>query len=978
MLRIVPHGALKKALPRGFKTSITLDCGHIPTAITALEQLIDVHAVLNQTRWSIYLGDTLSKATELSESQIRWGQFNESLHTIHIVPNIAGKDPATLTSIAVQVATTIIVTGVTMLLQPKPQSGTDTKKGGLYGGGLNTSTIGAPIAYLAGMKVPVNFQILEADVRSTTNSGGGSAYDGTGNTTPVVPPGGGTGGGSGTGGWFPGDPDVNPRYDWVDTGRGIYNQLDHYDGLSGAGPGKGRSLPNGNTSYAQLSALLAPGGGRTDGPYGSTIAEKEQHIFFDRVALRDPGTNQYNLPGVRWTYRVGEVGQPVVGIVPGLPSPWDANDPIEPDQPLGVTKAVQMTLADVVIAQVRLRLLFRGRDGKEHPEPMEIRVDTKRANAATWNVGAARGYWNEKNSDGFDAPIHIPAPPKTEDPDEGWMFRLVRLTGPAVSSDGRTSIRESTLVGWSEVRNIDLTYDGSDGGVPTTLLGVGMTAVDGDRASFPEVSAVWSGRRVRVPTNYNTRTREYSGFWDMSWKYEDTDNPVWLWLDMMTATDGMGGALPDRMFNPMKLLPLAKYCDELVNGKPRWTVNKQYADERSFWEHISEFCKTFRAITYYDGAQYYLVMERPGMPVLHYVNNDMVENGEFLWDMTDAERRYNEVEVEYDDPLKHYDKSSIVVRDQVDIDRNASNGAANGGVVRTRVYKEGCTSADEAKRWGEEFIWSCINEPNIITFKCGLNGAQYRPGERMELEDWVNTGASPIGRVDSIIDADTIKLPTEVTFQAMVPYKFYAQRGALRIVRDITFSTTTTTDTLTLEDHGLEANHPCGISRADEQVLFPCIIRTIEDEGEGIYSVTVQEWREEKFAHYAGLPLPEVPDFPAFDRNVGKVTDLTAKYHAEMDPLRGSVQRIKLNWTPPTTQVSSFYIKHMSPTATTWKLVDNTTYSYHELEVAEAGSHRFTVQAVNMFGAISQPVLVVIDTNEASHMFVAPVYHTAY
>lgn len=974
MLKIVPRGPLKDHFPAGTKRGFVVHSDHIPTALNALNQFMDREAVFADFRWRIYVGPTFKKAVELSESRIRWGRFpDDQMHNVYLVPGLEGHDPATMTAIAVQLAVAAITAGLQALLVGKQQDGTGKRKSVLYSGGLNTSTVGAPMAYLAGLKVFCGSQILEGDIRSLQNAGGSSAY-----VDPDQPEQGTGGDGAGSGGTGGGGLMPDPAYDWISTGRGIYSSLgraEDMNGLSGAGGGGAKSIADQNVTYAKMLALLNPGCGRTDGPYGKTIQQKAASILLDKVPLFDIGTGLYLAKGVLWTWRGGYLGQPNVQIVPGIPTPREANDPLTFANTPGVSKPVQTLKADYVVARVRMRLLLTQKDGDQKPEEMKLRFEVKRNSASAWTV--ARHYQVKlKNSEGFDVDVQLDAPPPTSDPQEGWMFRIVRTIA---DSNSDKVVREATLVGWSEVINTDLTYDGSNGSPAASLLGLDISAVDDGSGDFPEIAVIWSGRQVRVPINYDPETHLYTGLWNGQWKWAATENPVWLWLDMMTATDGMGLGLADRFFDKFKLYDQARYCDEIVGGQARWTVNKQYSDERGFWEHISEFCKTFRSITYYDGSQYYLAMDRPGMAVQHYVNNDNAEDGVFNWDTTEAETQFNSVEVEYDDPAKLYEKSSVTYRDDDDIALNRANGAGNAGIVPLRIYKEGCTSEKEAYRYAQEVSWCALNETEVVNFKTSLNAADYRPGDRIQIDDWTTNGNPPIGRVVSVIDANNFTIGVPFNFQAGKAYKLYAQVGKTRMVKDLPIkSTTSSLQTITLANHGLSAGHTVGIVDPTGVQPWSGIIRTIEDDGVGAYTVSCQEWREDKFSVFAGLPVAPEITFPTLDRSVGQVSMLRAKTYSYVDAMRGSVRKIELHWEAPEQNGLSYIVKHLAPSDVNWRLIDTTTFTFYELEALEAGQHRFTVEAVNLFGKGLPVATSIVLESEAPTGFYPPVFKDAY
>jgi len=74
--------------------------------------------------------------------------------------------------------------------------------------------------------------------------------------------------------------------------------------------------------------------------------------------------------------------------------------------------------------------------------------------------------------------------------------------------------------------------------------------------------------KIKIPANYDSENREYSGNWTGQWAaYKQwSDNPAWVFYDMMTSRRyglkkfGFGENIVDKW----NLYSIAKYCDELV------------------------------------------------------------------------------------------------------------------------------------------------------------------------------------------------------------------------------------------------------------------------------------------------------------------------------------------------------------------------------------------------------------------------------
>ncbi|WP_159178599.1 hypothetical protein, partial [Klebsiella pneumoniae] len=83
--------------------------------------------------------------------------------------------------------------------------------------------------------------------------------------------------------------------------------------------------------------------------------------------------------------------------------------------------------------------------------------------------------------------------------------------------------------------------------------------------SIPQISCEPRGRVIRVPDNYNPETREYTGVWTGGFKWAWTDNPAWIYYDIVIADRfGLGNRLSSANISKWTLYQIAQYCDQLV------------------------------------------------------------------------------------------------------------------------------------------------------------------------------------------------------------------------------------------------------------------------------------------------------------------------------------------------------------------------------------------------------------------------------
>ncbi|MFI8062208.1 host specificity protein, partial [Citrobacter freundii] len=152
-----------------------------------------------------------------------------------------------------------------------------------------------------------------------------------------------------------------------------------------------------------------------------------------------------------------------------------------------------------------------------------------------------------------------------------WTIRLRKITADANSAKIGDTM---TLQSFTEVIDAKLRY-------PNTVL----LYIEFDSSQFngsiPQISCEPRGRVIRVPDNYDPDTRTYSGTWQGAFKWAWTDNPAWIFYDLViTDRFGLGNRLSAANIDKWTLYQVSQYCDQPVpDGKggsgtePRYTCN---------------------------------------------------------------------------------------------------------------------------------------------------------------------------------------------------------------------------------------------------------------------------------------------------------------------------------------------------------------------------------------------------------------------
>ena len=267
------------------------------------------------------------------------------------------------------------------------------------------------------------------------------------------------------------------------------------------------------------------------------------------------------------------------------------------------------------------------------------------------------------------------------------------------------------------------------------------------------------GLKVKVPSNYDTRTRKYTGMWDGTFKIDWTDNPAWVLYDVVTNKRyGLGGRLGEFGADKWALYQVAQYCDQLVpdgfgGQEPRFTCNVWLTEQRSAYQVINDICSIFRAMPVWNGQQLTVVMDRPSDPVWTYTNANVDESG-FSYTFSARKSRHNAIQVEYVDKENSYEKAIEYVSDDESIRKN--------GLNVKKITAFGCTSRGQAHRTALWLLQTEKLETKTVTFTVGAEGLMHIPGDIIKVADTHYAGTNIGGRVLAV-NGKTVTLDREIT-----------------------------------------------------------------------------------------------------------------------------------------------------------------------------------------------------------------------
>lgn len=525
-------------------------------------------------------------------------------------------------------------------------------------------------------------------------------------------------------------------------------------------------------------------------------------------------------------------------------------------------------------------------------------------------------------------------------PPKPFTITVKRLTADSKSQRLQNGTH---WVSYTEIIDTKLSY-------PNMAL-IGIKTDSRYNPNFPNVNLLLYGRLVKVPSTYNPETRTYApGIWRGDWKEEWTDNPAWIFYDLVTnSLAGLGKRIGEYGLDKFQLYQIAKYCDELVDdgygGKePRMVSNLWITEQRDAYNVLSDMASVFRSIAVWNGTQFSAIQDRTSDPVCLYTQSNVVD-GKFSRQFAAGKTIFTAVEVEYADERNFYQKAVEYVADDSMITRYGYN------VKKITAY--GCTSRGQAHRYGKWVLETSRLEQCTITFVVGRQGLLHLPGDIIEIADNDFAGKTLGGRVVAINGKKvTLDQPVEITGNSYLSYlNDEMQLVKIKIIN---------VDNANKSVITLETN-PVGLNVMDDWVLKTPQVSTqlyralgITENDDGSYTITALQHEPQKEA--------------IVDGSASFVPSVTTAHGAGVNkPANADISfgdgGVKLTWTTPTNQGAVKYDVKLYRNGNLYSThldLDSPEISFDNLP---NGSYTVEIRSKNSSGQLSDPVTRTFEIN---------------
>ncbi|MEG4679332.1 phage tail protein [Enterobacter cloacae] len=497
--------------------------------------------------------------------------------------------------------------------------------------------------------------------------------------------------------------------------------------------------PDDLQSVAKAKILVALG----EGEFAGQLTAKD--IYLDGTPLENADGSQ-NFSGVAWEFRPGTQAQKYIQGIPGT------ENEISVGTEVSSTTAWTHTFTNTQLSAVRLRLkwpsLFKQEDdGDLVGYSINYAIDLQ-TDGGTWQTVLNTSVTG-KTTSGYERSHRIDLPQAGST----WTVRLRKLTADANSAKIGDTM---TLQSYTEVIDAKLRYPN------TALLYIEFDSSQFN-GSIPQISCEPRGRVIRVPDTYDPETRTYSGTWLGTFKWAWTDNPAWIFYDLVVSDRfGLGNRLTAANIDKWTLYHVAQYCDQPVpDGKggsgtePRYTCNVYVQERNDAYTVLRDFAAIFRGMTYWGGDQIVALADMPRDVDYSYTRANVV-NGRFTYSGSTTKTRYTTALVSWSDPGNAYADAMEPVFEQ--------DLVARFGTNQLEMTAIGCTRQSEANRKGR---WGILtnNKDRIVSFDVGLDGKIPQPGYIIAVADELLSGKVMGGRISAVngrvitLDRDSAAAP---------------------------------------------------------------------------------------------------------------------------------------------------------------------------------------------------------------------------
>lgn len=677
-----------------------------------------------------------------------------------------------------------------------------------------------------------------------------------------------------------------------------------------------------SNSYVRTLDLISEGEikGLVTGDYKS--------IYLNKTPLQNTdGTLNFN--GVSFELRYGQNNQNYIPNYPSIEREEAVNSLVDFSNP------VTRTITDSTVNSVRVTMSTPAlgdtdKNGNLIGTGVFFKIKTKPFGGSYSTVISTSfaGKTQSKYQRSYVVPLTGAAP---------WTIQIERVTADSTKQSLQNKIYFDS---YTEIIDSKLAYPNS--AIAGSLIGAEQFS------SIPERAFHVDLKIIEVPTNYDPITRTYSGTWDGTFKNEWSNNPAWVFRDMVLNTRyGLGNYVASSLIDKWALYSIAQYCDGMVSDgrgglEPRFTCNFYLQQQEEAFKVIQDLASVFRGMVYWSSGLITAIQDSPTTPTALFANANVID-GAFTYSGSSLDTRHSVALVSWNDPSDFYKLKPEYVEDP--------DAVARYGIVSTSIVAVGCTSRAQAQRVGKWLLYSEANETETVTFRTGLDGVVARPGHVIYVQDQDRAGVRLSGRIlsatTSAITIDKAFTPSggaAYTLSVMLP----DGSVGVSIISNISSNVLTLQTALS---QAPQADAVWMVSSSAVALQQFRVVSVIESD-EGSYEITALKYIPAKYDFVeSGIQFDE-PEISLLNEPPDPVRNIIVSESLYNVP-NGVNVLVQLSWDV-SARANKYRVEYRVDGGN-YTIVDNVTTNLFEITNAQAGNYDFNIYAVSYSGKRSFP-----------------------
>lgn len=733
------------------------------------------------------------------------------------------------------------------------------------------------------------------------------------------------------------------------------NAIDPQLAVVGRGGGKGGGQSNDdNTIRTRARARFIEA--LSEGPIHGLV-NGERSIYFDQTPLMNED-GSYNFKDVSWHFHHGHADEGHFNGHSAVESPFSVEVQVKKSQG-GVTRTIVGENLDAIRVIMRVPSLVHQTDKGLKKASVAYEIDVRSYQGA-WTTVVRNSLNNEKALSPFQIPHRIELPAGGSP----WDVRVRRITDDSDDDKLQNDLYWESYMTLTEGKFI---YP------HTSMLAMDVNAEEMGSSIPPRAFHV-KGLLVNVPSNYNPELRTYTGIWNGSFKFAWTNNPAWIFYDLLVSNRyGLGEFVSPDIIDKWSLYTIAQYCDQLVpsgykNGdtgqmimEPRFTYNGVINSRDEAFFVLQSITQAWRGMAYWAMGKVFATADMPTDPV-RLVTPANVIGGDFEYAGTAIKARHSVVMVRWNDPDDFYRPATEIVIDTALLQKY--------GWREKSVQLRGCTSRGLAHRYGKWIIDTEQHETETLTYSASWDHAELRPGDVIAVSDPRKAQIRAGGRVTQhvglqvTLDADFDRREGQ-TYDLMLTLP----DGKIERRRIVSWQD----DNICRVESAFSVEAlPDALWTITGTDITPRLYRvlTLEEAEPNVFKITALFHDPLKFGRVEQDIVFEPLPYERHSKISLPPSDLRVNETGYVSN-GNTFNSLTVSWTPPQNFLTRGFVVSVETPNDGRVDLGITSNGYMEMQNTEAGEYTFRVQTVSYAGILSEPVEVTFNAVGATG-FVLP------